>query len=101
MPDTQADSNIELLCCGACQAPVVRGAGNCRSCGSPQSGRESPYVSRTGSKAELAPLFKWWAAWSGIIWVFSGFALGTTTSLLLTGVAVIYLVRILRAHFSD
>ncbi|MCZ6830260.1 MAG: hypothetical protein O7F73_11870 [Gammaproteobacteria bacterium] len=101
MSDLQADADVELLSCGSCQAPVIRGFGNCHSCGSPQSGKEFPYVSHTGATTELAPLFKWWAAWSGLIWVFSGFSLGTTSSLLITGLAVIYLVRILRAYFSN
>ena len=100
MSESQATADVKLVCCGACQAPVVKGAGACRSCGSPQTGKEYPYVPRGDARPELAPLFKWWLAWSGVIWVFSGFSLGTTSSLLLTGVALYYLIRILRAYYG-
>ena len=101
MTDSQAQDRVALVCCGSCQAPVVKGSGNCRSCGGLITGKEYPYVSRTRPRPELAPLFKWWLALSGLIWVFSGFSLGTTTSLLLTGVALVYLVRILRTYYAD
>ena len=99
MSDLRAENSVELLNCGSCQAPVVKELGDCRSCGSPQTGKEFPYVSHNSATTELTPLFKWWAIWSALIWALSGFSLGTTTTLLLTGLAAIYLVRILRAHF--
>jgi hypothetical protein len=101
MSSSQSTDRVALLSCSSCQSPVIKGSGPCRSCGTPQSGKEFAYISQAGSGRELGPLFKWWGIWSAVIWVFSGFALGTTTSLLLTGVALFYLIRILRAYYSD
>ena len=101
MPTTESTDRLALLSCSSCQSPVIKGGGPCRSCGTPQSGKEFPYISQAGTDRELMPLFKWWGIWSAFIWVFSGFSLGTTTSLMLTGVALFYLIRILRAYYSD
>ncbi len=91
---------VELVACGYCTGPMVRGAGKCSACGTPEGGKEYPYIYRNEARPEVAPLFKWWGIWTASIWVLAGFSLGKTSALLITAVAIIYLVRITRRWFS-
>lgn len=97
----EQEQRVELVACNYCAGPMVRGAGKCNGCATPEGGKEYPYILRSETRAEVEPLFKWWAIWSALVWVFSGFSLGKISSLLITAVAIIYLIRITRAWFAD
>jgi hypothetical protein len=71
----------------------------CKACSSPVTGKEFPYIAAQPATADIPGLIKWWGIWCLAIWALSGFSLGVTTSLLFSGVSLIYLVRILRAYY--
>ena len=93
---------VSLKVCARCSSPVLAGSGYCRECGGRLTGKEAHYMPRSGSsQPDLQSLLIWWAIWTVSIWVFSGFSLGITSPLLMTVVALIYLMRLWRAWFKD
>jgi hypothetical protein len=92
---------VKVLTCVGCGAPVVAGAASCNSCGVPIGSVEIPYMPRKESRPEVGPWLKWWGICCALIWVFSGFDLGTTSSLLILGASIFFLLKILRTYFSD
>lgn len=92
---------VRVLTCAGCGAPVVAGTVSCNSCGIPVGSLEIPYLPRNESRPDVAPLLKWWGISAALIWVFSGFELGTISSLLLLGASIFFLLKIMRTHFSE
>ncbi len=102
MSDSEpAGQEVKLVACVMCQAPVVASVGQCPACGTPVTGREPAYRVHTPARPQLAPLFKWWLIWSALVWVLSGFSLGQFSSFVITVIAVVYLVRIVRAYVAE
>jgi len=92
-------SKTRVLACAACDSPVVVGVAACRACGRALSGKELPYILQRPANPDIDGMIKWWAIWSLLIWVLSGFSLGLVSSLLFAGITLVYLIRILRAHY--
>ncbi len=74
-------------------------ARTCAACGTPVTGKEFPYIMQQAAGPDIRGLCKWWAIWSAVVWVGAGFSLGIASSLLLTGISIVYLLRILRAYY--
>ena len=93
--------SVKVLTCAGCGAPVVAGTPACPSCGVPVTDNALPFMLKQEARPEVGPLFKWWGIWSLAIWALSGFDLGTTSSLILAGVSIFFLLKILRTHFAE
>lgn len=92
---------VKVLTCVGCGLPVVASAAACQSCGVPVSDKAAPYLPRQEARPDIGPMFKWWGIWSLLVWVLAGFDLGTTSSLVLLGISIYYLLKIMRTHFAD
>lgn len=77
----------------------MQDASACAACNTPVSGKEFPYIVQHPASADIPGLVKWWAIWCLVIWGLAGFSLGVISSLIFTGVSLVYLVRILRAYY--
>ncbi len=75
---------------------MIKGAGKCPACGTPEGGKEYPYIFRSPAREEVWPLFKWWGIWSVVVWVLAGFQLGKVSSVLLAALTIVYSIRIMR-----
>jgi hypothetical protein len=91
---------VPVLSCTGCNGPVMQNAGSCASCGTPVSGREFPYAVRLPSGPDIPGMCKWWAIWCAGIWALSGFSFGIGSSLAVTAVSLVYVIRILRAYYG-
>lgn len=97
--DKDGDGAVQIVSCVNCEGPVPSTAAACTACGTPLGGKEFAYIHRQEAGPDIPGLFKWWGIWSVGIWALSGFSLGIGSSLMLTLVSGIYLVRILRAYY--
>ncbi len=97
---TEQEERVQVVSCANCEAPVMANIGACPSCGTPLGGKEFPYIPRQAAGPDIPGLFKWWGIWSVGIWALSGFSFGIRSSILLTFVSTIYLIRILRAYYK-
>ena len=70
------------------------------ACGAPVTGKEFPYIMQRPAGPDIGGLIRWWLIWCAAIWIGAGLSLGTMSSVMITLVTTIYLVRILRAYFA-
>ncbi|HEY9032760.1 MAG TPA: hypothetical protein VIN71_02395 [Pseudomonadales bacterium] len=91
-----AGDNIQVVRCLHCDQPATTTSGQCPHCGKKLTGKEPPYIAFTPATADWRDNIKPLLIVLAVIYVFSGFSLGTWSSLLMILAGVIFVIKSLR-----